>query len=261
MLYFYLILFVQIIVESFPISSSGHVTLITHLYEQYYVKQPILIPESFNAWFDSLHVITALIVALFFYKQWMFFLTHLVRTWRTVLKLIILTAAADAVTILWYLFFHYYSVEPSLLIGFCTTLFLLASLLLVSHSKKKRAFNIRDALLLGMVQGIALLPGISRFAATFVISRWLGYSNERAFQLSWMIQWPLVAAASLVGLSQLYASNMLSFYYSPAALVCMMIASVLSYYALAFAYLCAIKNTFWKFAYYMMVPIVLAMVV
>jgi undecaprenyl-diphosphatase len=70
------------------------------------------------------------------------------------------------------------------------------------------------ALLLGLAQGVAVLPGISRSGVTIAILLWLGVSAERAFELSFLIALPAVLGAELLearhsglaGLSVLYAT-------------------------------------------------------
>jgi undecaprenyl-diphosphatase len=48
---------------------------------------------------------------------------------------------------------------------------------------------------MGLFQGLALLPGLSRFAATFCGARYLGFSSRSSFEISFMLQWPLILAA------------------------------------------------------------------
>lgn len=262
MLYIYLIICVQTVFESLPVSSSGHVALLTSLCEKYgglASEIAALPPELFEPWFHSLHAITALILAIFFLREWFFLLANFVRTWRIVCKLIFLVGIADVLTSGWYVLFHWYPVSPPLYVGFFITGVLLASLRFAAHAHGRRAFNVRDAIMLGAVQGIALVPGISRFAATFVASRWLGYSNERAFQLTWMIQWPLIAAASVLGFYDLYRVDALAQFYSGWLLVAYLCAGVGGYAALAVAHWCAVRDRLWWFAYYMIIPLAIAL--
>ena len=54
------------------------------------------------------------------------------------------------------------------------------------------------ALLVGVAQGAAVLPGLSRSAMTLAALLWLGVRAERAFELSFAIAIPAVAAALLL---------------------------------------------------------------
>lgn len=261
MLYLYLVIYIQTVFESLPVSSSGHIALLDLMCQKYMETfQCHVIPiHIFEPWFHSLHAITAFVLALFFFQNWFFLLAHLARTWRIVLKLIAFVGIADLITCIFYVMFHIYPVDLPLWVGFCATGLLLISLRFVRRSDMRRSWSIRDAILLGIVQGVALLPGISRLAATFVASRWLGYSNERAFQLTWMIQWPLIAAASLVGFYQLHQYQVLGEFYSGGMLMAYFIAGVGAYSALYVLQWCVERDRVWWFAYYMAIPIGLAL--
>lgn len=54
------------------------------------------------------------------------------------------------------------------------------------------------ALLLGVAQGFAVAPGLSRSGSTIVAALWLGIRSERAFELSMLMSLPAVAGAVLV---------------------------------------------------------------
>lgn len=54
------------------------------------------------------------------------------------------------------------------------------------------------ALLLGVAQGLTVLPGLSRSGCTIAAALWLGVRAERAFELSMLMSVPAVAGALLV---------------------------------------------------------------
>jgi undecaprenyl-diphosphatase len=54
------------------------------------------------------------------------------------------------------------------------------------------------ALLVGLAQGIAVLPGLSRSGMTIATLMWLGVSGERAFELAFLISLPAIAGAELL---------------------------------------------------------------
>jgi undecaprenyl-diphosphatase len=56
------------------------------------------------------------------------------------------------------------------------------------------------ALLLGVAQGFAVAPGISRSGLTIVTALWLGVRSDRAFELSMLMSVPAVSAAVLLEL-------------------------------------------------------------
>jgi undecaprenyl-diphosphatase len=56
------------------------------------------------------------------------------------------------------------------------------------------------ALLLGMAQGAAVLPGISRSGTTIAVALFLGVQRGRAFELSMLMSIPAVLGAALLEL-------------------------------------------------------------
>jgi undecaprenyl-diphosphatase len=55
-----------------------------------------------------------------------------------------------------------------------------------------------DALLIGLAQAAALIPGVSRNGATFAAARLRGFSRPDAHALSWRAAGPVMAGASLL---------------------------------------------------------------
>jgi undecaprenyl-diphosphatase len=56
-------------------------------------------------------------------------------------------------------------------------------------------FRLRDALTLGMVQALALAPGVSRSGATITAARWRGFSRDSAARLSFLMSLPITGGA------------------------------------------------------------------
>lgn len=59
------------------------------------------------------------------------------------------------------------------------------------------AFGLRDALLMGGAQAMALSPGVSRSGATISMGRALGYSRDAAARLSFLMSLPIIGGAGL----------------------------------------------------------------
>jgi undecaprenyl-diphosphatase len=57
-------------------------------------------------------------------------------------------------------------------------------------------FGMLDGLALGLAQGLALAPGISRNGATLAAARALGYGRREAQTLSWRAGLPVILGAS-----------------------------------------------------------------
>ncbi len=84
--------------------------------------------------------------------------------------------------------------------------FLFTSMLLVSTHFARPGLITHPvwqaALLLGLAQGIAVLPGISRSGSTIALALFLGVKRERAFELSMLMSIPAVFGAALIELPE-----------------------------------------------------------
>lgn len=61
------------------------------------------------------------------------------------------------------------------------------------------------ALLIGLAQGLAVLPGLSRSASTITLALFLGVRRERAFELSMLMSLPAVLGATLLEAPKAFA--------------------------------------------------------
>lgn len=64
------------------------------------------------------------------------------------------------------------------------------------------------ALLIGVAQGVAVLPGVSRSGCTIAMALWLGVRPARAFELAMLSSLPVVAGAILVELPALPGTSL-----------------------------------------------------
>ena len=64
--------------------------------------------------------------------------------------------------------------------------------------ERRRSVSLRIALIVGLVQGIAVLPGISRSGSTIVAGLVLGLAASEAFRFSFLMSIPAIAGASLL---------------------------------------------------------------
>ncbi len=256
---------VQIVVEGLPVSSSGHVVLLERLLQSYTNHYPLVwgaldvSSDAYQALMHLLHAPTAVILALFFLGRWLFLLQYWPVTWRIIIKLIFLTAVADSTTSIFFFFFKCVPIPMPLSVGFFATACLLGSLSLLP-AQKPHVLNWRIACMLGVVQGLALLPGISRFAAVYVAARWFGLSHTKSFEITFMIQWPLIVAASLYGGYVLILKDMLWPLITGNMCVIIVGASVIAYILLIAAERMARSEKLWWFGFYMMIPMLLAMI-
>jgi hypothetical protein len=67
--------------------------------------------------------------------------------------------------------------------------------------------TVRDALLIGASQALAIVPGVSRSGATISTALFLGYRREDAARFSFLLATPITAGAALVKVPKLLASG------------------------------------------------------
>ena len=128
--------------------------------------------------------------------------------WRkNIFPVIVFGVVADGVTFIFWICFNYLQLieqidlQLPLTCGFMITAAALWSVQYAREKLDNNIWSLRSAAIVGFVQGCALLSGISRFGTTFAALCWLGYSPRLAFSISFLVQWPLIVAGSLLGLS------------------------------------------------------------
>lgn len=271
MLYFYILIAVQVVLESVPVSSSAHLQLLEHCFEVY--ASHITVPQVFSAtsflgeWvtIDTiahiLHGPTVVVVAVFFYTRWVFLITNLRRCFFIILKTIFLVGITDCVTSIFFLLFKIFSITMPLGVGLSITAGVLYSLrwcdVQVGRRFNRNIFDWRIALVLGIAQGFALMPGFSRFAAVYVGARWLGLAHRKSFEVTWLVQWPLILLAFAHGVYATGTGTLFDFFYDPMLTAVVFGASLLAFLLLYVVELVAARGYLWLFSFYMIVPFVL----
>ena len=250
----YIQILVQIITESLPISSSGHVALLERVLG--------LVPLS-DMVEHAMHLPTACVLPLLFKRELIELYAAFKKAPQNIIVWGLLIGLADSITGLCYLLFKYY--KPTwfpLSVGFGITALLLVSLRFIAPGSRTQ-LTYYEAALLGLIQGIALLPGISRFAATFVAGRLMGMNTRYALFTSFAVQWPLLLAAGSVGVGKLlytYSESLFS-YETALMLVTVVGSTVASYYIFKAVFALAEKNSVWLFGIYMIIPLLLALTI
>ena len=170
--------------EFLPVSSSGHLLLL----EKLGVGEEDLF---FNI---CLHLGTLLSVLVCMRRE---LLSLFGREGR---KNLLLLALACIPTVALALAFKY--LAPALLngaylpLGFAVTAFLIVLSEKLSNDKNA-CLSVKNSLLTGVFQGIAVLPGISRSGATVAALRLSGVPRSRAAELSFLLSVPVIAGSAL----------------------------------------------------------------
>ena len=72
-----------------------------------------------------------------------------------------------------------------------------------STEKTLKQLNLRDAVLMGLAQALALIPGVSRSGATLSMGRFLGYDRETATRYAFLLAIPAVIGAGVFQLKDI----------------------------------------------------------
>lgn len=104
----------------------------------------------------------------------------------------------------------------------------------------------RDALLIGISQAFALVPGVSRSGATLSAARLLRFDRQSAAVFSFLLSMPITAAASIVKVPDAIAAGG----YSAALIAGVLAAALSSWLAIAVLLRYVVRHSFGIFALY-----------
>ncbi len=199
---------VQGLTEFLPISSSGHLVLAGDLLQ---------LPEE-NFLFDAiLHLATLLAVAVYFRREIGLLLKP--SSWRQQergqlwLQLTLATLPALLMGLFFLNFIESFFQKPLIVAGLMilTGLFLIGFERLALPEKIPLSrLKIWQSLGIGLAQGLALLPGISRLGLTLGAGIFYGLKREEAARFSLLLSLPVLLAAGLLSLWQAWRSGALS---------------------------------------------------
>lgn len=182
---------IQGLTEFLPVSSSGHLALFTALLDGN------MLPEENLLFTILVHAATAIATVIVFRKDIASLILGAFKKDNSEAKhylgkIVISMIPAVVVGV-------FFEEEISLLFG--TNLALVGAMLCVTaillyftdrSTTKKQAISYTFALLLGLAQAIAILPGISRSGATIAVALLLGVARPEAARFSFLMVIPLI---------------------------------------------------------------------
>jgi len=192
--------------EFLPVSSSGHLALAQHLLGDF---------EQQGVLFDVLlHLGTMVAVAIYFWKDLAGLISSLWRRDETagqqryMVGLLIAGSVPTAVIGLLFKDFFIGLFERPVFV--CVMLLVTGSLLWLAerlrHRQQARTeMTFIDAVVVGTVQGCAIIPGISRSGSTIATLLMRGVDGETAARFSFLLALPAVLGAALLSLKDLDA--------------------------------------------------------
>jgi undecaprenyl-diphosphatase len=196
---------VQGLSEFLPISSSGHLILVPEVFGWTELTDH----PSLNKTLDvALHVGTFVGAAWYFRHDLARYISAAWRSlWRLSIRsvdermawLLLISAIPGAIVgALLEGFIEDHLGQP-VLIG---TMFIVFAVVLyvadrLPQRRRQDDFRLRDALLMGGAQAVALQPGVSRSGVTISMGRWLQFDRTAATRLSFLMSLPIIAGAGL----------------------------------------------------------------
>ena len=175
---------IQGITEFLPISSSGHIVLFGSFFE---LDNLLLISIVAH--------IGTLFAVLFCYRKRLYqIVKHPIKD-KTFLHLVISTIPTIIIFLLFNKFFEDNFTIKSLIWGFLIS----AILLIIADFKKvsKQQRTKSSALYMGLSQGLALLPGISRSGSTLTCGLLVGVNKSETLDFSFLMSIPIIIASAV----------------------------------------------------------------
>jgi len=183
---------IQGITEWLPVSSSGHLVIVQNLFG---LGSEVM----FNLW---LHIATLVVIFIVFWKDIIIILRAFLkwdcksREFKWGLFIII---ANIPVVILGYFFRAYVIKAFSSILVVSLALLFTGTLLFFSNCKdQSRTLGYKSSLVIGIFQGLAIFPGVSRSGATISAGLLQGISREEAVRFSFLMAIPAFIGAAVL---------------------------------------------------------------
>lgn len=203
---------VQGLGEFLPISSSAHLIITPWLMGWTGPAYAFLNSQTFDV---ALHMGTLVALVLLFWHDWLNLVMNAHRPQTTEGKLFWLLVLATIPGVIFGLVLDKYASEffadKYLLIA--ATLALMGIALYWADAVAEQRFDLhhiswRSALLIGLSQALALIPGVSRSGSTMTMGRALGLKRETAARFSFLMATPITAGAGILKLRKLTPDQM-----------------------------------------------------
>ncbi|MBR5095402.1 MAG: undecaprenyl-diphosphate phosphatase [Oscillospiraceae bacterium] len=261
---------IQGLTEFLPISSSGHLSILNDLFG-------LTPPEEGHMFFDVLlHFGTLSSIAIVYWKDIVEMFYEVLgivnigpragqrkeRYPAARLFLMIVFATLPLVLILPIkdeletLFYNSIFIGVALILTGCL---LYVADKMIPGKKTEESMTVYDALIIGLCQCVATIPGLSRSGTTITAGIATGLKRELAIKFSFLMSIPAVLGATLLSLIDAIRDGV-EWAYMPAYLLGMLVAAVTGIGAIKLLQLIARKGRFGGFAYYCWVVGVLAII-
>ncbi|MDO4516659.1 MAG: undecaprenyl-diphosphate phosphatase [Bacillota bacterium] len=251
---------VQGVAEFLPISSSGHLSLFqtffgleeAGLFFDVLLHLGTLIAIFVYYWKDIVGLVKEFIriVACLFSKEKRAAMGRLSPKGRMILMIIVATLPLFVVLPIKDkvegLYTNTIFVGCALIVTGCILFF---SDRMARGKKTAKSATLLDALLVGVGQAIAVVPGLSRSGTTISAGMMRGFSRKFAVRFSFLLSIPAVLGANILSIGEAVSAG-IDLSLLPGYIAGTVVAAVSGYFAIRLVNLLADKGKFGNFAYY-----------
>lgn len=230
-----LLSFIEGLTEFIPVSSTGHLILASALLH--------IESTDFSKAFDVIIQFGAIIAVVFLYRDRL--------KWNTKFYTLVFSAFLPT-AILGFLFKNKIDalMESTLVVAWAlivggVVLILIDSLF---QNRTTRELNLKSATAIGFVQAIAMIPGVSRSAATIIGGQVFGLSREKAAEFSFILAIPTLGAATVYKLWKI--RHIIDASYTTDLLLGVLLSLIFSIFAIRFFITVVNRYGFKYFGYY-----------
>ncbi len=197
---------IQGLSEFLPISSSGHLVLLPWVFD---------FPDPGLSFDVALHAGTLVAVLGYFWRDWcnIFRIRNDMPEYRALPNAIIFLVAATIPGAIAGLLFEKQAetiFRSPLLIA--STLFIFGGVLLIADMRGKKArllqeISLKDALVIGCAQALAIVPGVSRSGITITAGLFRGMTRASSARFSFLLSTPIIFAALLANVQSIASAG------------------------------------------------------
>jgi len=191
----FIIAIAQGIGEFLPISSSGHNAVLDHLFKQF--GHPLTDESAEFVKLNILLHVGSLVAVLLVFRQRI--IDMLTKDQRLILMVIVATIPGGLVGLCVKMFAPWIQNNLFIISGcfLVTGLLLLYTLRLPEGEKTTSTMTWLDAIIIGCVQAVAILPGLSRSGSTIVAGLFCKLKREESAAFSFILSIPIIILGGL----------------------------------------------------------------
>lgn len=249
----------QGVAEFLPISSSGHLALLQHLFD---------IKEGNLFFTEMLHFGTLISIFIVYFKDIMRIIYEIIILIGNILKgrrkkltvhqrlgLFVLIGSIPTAIIGLTFEDFFESLYTSILpigIAFIVTGFLLFIAEKNTYQNKGiKEMTIKDSLIVGTFQGVAIIPGISRSGSTIVASLFRGLNKSLATEYSFLLALPATFGAFLLGIIDVLKNDSSSVMINTPLIIGVAISAIVGVFSIKILIKLLKNNKLHYFSYYL----------